>query len=92
MSALFFVLDTALRFYLWAVIASVVLSWLVVYNVIDTRNRFVFAVGDFLHRITDPVLRRIRNVVPNLGSFDITPLILIVAIAAARLLLRDVFY
>jgi len=92
MSALFFVLDTALRFYLWAVIASVVLSWLVVYNVIDTRNRFVFAVGDFLHRITDPVLRRIRNVVPNLGSFDITPLILIVAIAAARLLLRDIFY
>jgi YggT family protein len=92
MSALFFVLDTALRFYLWAVIASVVLSWLVVYNVIDTRNRFVFAVGDFLHRITDPVLRRIRNVVPNLGSFDISPLILIVAIAAARLLLRDIFY
>lgn len=92
MSALFFVLDTALRFYLWAVIASVVLSWLVVYNVIDTRNRFVFAVGDFLHRITDPVLRRIRNVLPNLGSFDISPLILIVAIAAARLLLRDIFY
>ena len=92
MSALFFVLDTALRFYLWAVIASVVLSWLVVYNVIDTRNRFVFAVGDFLHRITDPVLRRIRNVLPNLGSFDISPLILIVAIAAVRLLLRDIFY
>ena len=92
MSALFFVLDTALRFYLWAVIASVILSWLVVYNVIDTRNRFVFAVGDFLHRITDPVLRRIRNVLPNLGSFDISPLILIVAIAAVRLLLRDIFY
>jgi YggT family protein len=92
MSALFFVLDTALRFYLWAVIASVVLSWLVVYNVIDTRNRFVFAVGDFLHRITDPVLRRIRNVLPNLGSFDVSPLILIVAIAAVRLLLRDIFY
>ena len=92
MSALFFVLDTALRFYLWAVIASVILSWLVVYNVIDTRNRFVFAVGDFLHRITDPVLRRIRNVLPNLGSFDVSPLILIVAIAAVRLLLRDIFY
>ncbi len=92
MSALFFILDTALRFYLWAVIASVVLSWLVVYNVIDPRNRFVFVVGDFLHRITDPVLRRIRNVLPNLGSFDISPLILIVAIAAARLLLRDIFY
>jgi len=92
MSALFFVLDTALRFYLWAVIASVILSWLVVYNVIDTRNRFVFAVGDFLHRITDPVLRRIHNVLPNLGSFDVSPLILIVAIAAVRLLLRDIFY
>ena len=92
MSALFFVLDTVLRFYFYAVIASVVLSWLVAYNVIDTRNRFVFAVGDFLFRVTEPVLRRIRQVLPNLGNFDISPLLIIVAIAAARLLLRDIFF
>jgi len=92
MSALFFILDTALRFYLYAIIASIILSWLIAYRVVDTRNQFVYMVGDFLHRVTEPALRRIRGFLPNLGSFDISAMVLAVAVYAARILLRDIFF
>jgi YggT family protein len=63
--------------YNYLLIASVVLSWLVSFNVVNTSNRFVYVVGDFLYRITEPALRPIRRVIPAFGGIDISPVILI---------------
>jgi YggT family protein len=57
-----------------------VLSWLVVFNVVNTRNPIVNSIGDFLYRVTEPALRPIRNVMPNLGGIDISPVILIIGL------------
>jgi YggT family protein len=80
MRALLDVILIALDIYMWIVIAAVILSWLVAFNVINTRNPFVAAVAEFLYRITEPVLRPIRNLMPNLGGIDISPIILFLII------------
>ncbi len=80
MRALFLVIDLALQLYIWLLIASAILSWLVAFNVVNVRNPFVNTVGNFLYRITEPALRPIRNVMPDLGGIDISPVILILII------------
>ena len=80
MRAFFLVVDLALQLYIWIVIAMAIFSWLVAFNVVNTRNPFVAMIGDFLYRITDPVLRPIRNMMPNLGGIDISPVILFLII------------
>jgi YggT family protein len=80
MQALFIVILYALNIYLWIVIAMAIFSWLVAFNVVNTRNHAVAVIGDFLYRITDPALRPIRNVLPNLGGIDISPVILFLII------------
>ena len=80
MRALLDVILIALNMYMWIVIAAVILSWLVAFNVINTRNPFVAAVAEFLYRITEPVLRPIRNLMPHLGGIDISPIILFLII------------
>ena len=92
MNSIFILLDTVLRLYMWALIISAILSWLVAFNVINTSNRFVYQAGDFLYRITEPALRPIRNIIPNLGGIDISPVILILIIFFARNLLRELLY
>lgn len=72
--------------YIWVVIAGAILSWLIAFNVVNTQNRFVYSVADMLYRITDPALRPIRSVLPNLGGIDISPVILILIL----LFIRDV--
>jgi YggT family protein len=72
--------------YIWVVIAGAILSWLIAFNVVNTQNRFVFTVADMLYRVTEPALRPIRNVIPNLGGIDISPVILILFL----LFIRDV--
>jgi YggT family protein len=67
----------ALDLYLILIIASAVLSWLVAFNVVNTSNRFVYMIGDFLYRITEPALGPIRRVLPSLGPVDISPIVLI---------------
>ncbi len=84
MRALFLVIDLALQFYIWIVIAMAIFSWLVAFNVVNTRNHVVAMVGDFLYRITDPVLRPIRNMLPNLGGIDISPVVLFLIIVFIR--------
>jgi YggT family protein len=69
-----------LTLYVYILIASAVLSWLVAFNVVNPRNPFVMSVGEFLYRITEPVLRPIRNMLPNMGGLDISPVILILII------------
>jgi len=84
MRALFLVIDIALQLYVWLLIAAAVLSWLVAFNVVNTRNQFVAMIGDFLYRITEPVLRPIRNMLPAMGGIDISPIILILIIIFIR--------
>jgi YggT family protein len=84
MRALFLVIDIALEIYIWLLIAAAVLSWLIAFNVVNTRNQAVAMVGDFLYRITEPALRPIRNMLPNLGGIDISPIILILIIIFIR--------
>jgi YggT family protein len=87
MQALFWLLDTALSLYVWALIIAAILSLLLAFNVLDSRNRFVWTVADFFHRVTEPVLRPIRRRLPNLGGVDLSPLVLIVLLQALRILL-----
>ena len=80
MRALFEVIYLALDFYIWIIIASAVFSWLYAFNVVNMRNQFVGMIGNFLHQMTEPALRPIRRIMPNLGSIDISPIILIFGI------------
>ena len=80
MRALLDVVLMLLNLYVWLLIAAAVLSWLVAFNVVNVRNQFVGMVADFLYRITEPVLRPIRNIMPNLGGLDVSPVILILII------------
>jgi len=84
MRALFLVIDLALQLYIWIVIAMAIFSWLVAFNVVNTRNPVVGMIGDFLYRITEPALRPIRNMLPNLGGIDISPVILFLIIVFIR--------
>ena len=74
------VLYAALNLYWWAVIISVVMSWLVAFNVINTHNRFVHTVGSALHAITEPALRRIRRFLPAMSGIDFSPIVLLLII------------
>ena len=80
MRAFLMVILLALQLYIWVVIAAAIFSWLVAFNVVNTRNQFVGAIGEFLYRITEPVLRPIRNMLPNLGGIDISPIVLFLII------------
>ena len=80
MRAILDVIMVALNLYIWVLIASAVLSWLIAFNVVNTRNQFVSTVWDVLYRVTEPVLRPIRERLPNLGGLDISPIILLLII------------
>jgi YggT family protein len=80
MRALFDVILLALQLYIWIVIAMAIFSWLVAFNVVNTRSPVVSMIGDFLYRITEPALRPIRSMLPNLGGIDISPVILFLII------------
>lgn len=84
MIALANLISAAITIYIWILIASAILSWLVAFNVINTRNRFVYVVGDFLYRLTDPALRPIRRVLPNLGGIDLSPVVLLLILFFLR--------
>jgi YggT family protein len=88
MTSLILLVNIILEIYTWLLIAWVVVSWLVAFDVINTRNRFVYLVSDFLYRITEPVLRPIRRFVPNIGGIDVSPVVLLLIIW----LIRDLMF
>lgn len=90
MFAVWQLIDTIIALYMWALIISVVLSWLIQFNVINTSNRFVYTIGDFLYRVTEPVLGRIRAIIPAVGGIDLSPMILILALVFLRNLLPNI--
>ncbi|MFN4088949.1 MAG: YggT family protein [Alphaproteobacteria bacterium] len=83
---------TVITLYVWVLIISAVMSWLVAFNVVNTRNRFVYTVMDVLWRLTEPALRPIRRLLPNLGGIDISPVILILLLFFVRNLLLRLAY
>jgi YggT family protein len=70
--------------YTWVVIAMAIMSWLIAFNVVNMHNRVVAVIADVLYRLTEPALRPIRNVLPNLGGIDISPVILILLLLFLR--------
>jgi YggT family protein len=84
------VLLIALELYVYLVVISAILSWLVAFKVVNTSNRMVYMVGDFLYRITEPALRPIRRILPNLGGIDVSPLVLILVIIFAQKILGNI--
>ena len=92
MRAILDVLLVVLNLYWWIIIASAVLSWLIAFNVVNTRNDVVRAVWDFVNRITEPVLRPIRSVLPNLGGIDVSPIIvLLIILLIQRIILYYIY-
>ena len=80
MIAIFYLALQILKLYSYVVIANVIVSWLIAFNILNTQNRFVFSILELSYRLTDPILNKIRRFLPNLGSLDISPIILLLLI------------
>ena len=80
MIAIFYLVLQLLKLYSYVVIANVIISWLIGFNILNTQNRFVYSILEFSYRLTDPILNKIRRFLPNLGSLDISPIILLLLI------------
>ena len=80
MIAIFYLTLQILKLYSYVVIANVIISWLVAFNVLNTHNRFVYSILELTYRLTESFLNRIRRFLPNLGSLDISPIILLLLI------------
>jgi len=90
MLALLTLLSQIIELYIWIIIASAVLSWLVAFDVVNMRNRYVYLIGDALNRLTEPAYRRIRQFLPDMGGIDLSPIVLILGLMFLRNLLWEV--
>ena len=84
MFAIIHLIDSLISIYLWCLFIFVILTWLIHFGIVNTQNRLIFLTMDVLYKITDPVLRPIRNILPNLGGIDISPIILVLALIFIR--------
>lgn len=91
-AALLEVTYAILDFYIWVLIIGAVMSWLVTFNIINTHNRFVQVIGDFIYRITEPLLRPLRSFVPVMGGLDLAPLALIFIIYFLQSFIRHLAF
>ena len=89
MRSLFLVFDTILSLYTYVIIAQVILSWLIAFQVINTRNQLVYQIGEMLYRVTEPVYGKIRRVIPTVGGIDLSPLIVLLIIMFVRNIFRE---
>ena len=80
MIAIFYLVLHILKLYSYVVITNVVISWLIAFNVLNTQNRFVYSILELTYKLTEPILNKIRRFLPNLGSLDISPIILLLLI------------
>jgi len=91
MKSIFILLDSVITIYLWVIIINALLSWLVAFNILNTQNRFVFSILDATYKLTDPALNTIRRFIPNFGSIDISPIVLILLLMFLRNLVFEIF-
>ncbi len=89
MNSVIFLVNAIFEIYIIIVVASVILSWLVAFNVLNPQNQFVRMIGEFLHRATEPLLGPIRRILPNLGPLDVSPIVLLLLLYFARILIVD---
>ena len=80
MIAVFYLVLQILKLYSYVVIANVIISWLIAFNILNTQNRLVYSILELSHRLTEPILNKIRRFLPNLGTLDISPIILLLLI------------
>ena len=85
------ILQDLLGIYKWVVILAAVMSNLIAFGVLDTRNRLVWTIADLLVRLTEPALRRIRRYMPNFGGLDLSPIVLLILIYVAQLVLAQIW-
>ena len=88
MIAIFYLTLQILKLYSYIVIANVLISWLIAFNVLNTQNRFVYSILDLTYRLTNPILNKIRRFLPNLGTLDISPIILLLLIWFIEMCMR----
>ncbi len=91
LSAIFWLAGQLIHLYILAIIAAVVVNLLVSFGVVDPRNRAVYSINDFLVRLTEPFLGRIRRFLPDLGGIDISPVIGILLLEAVQILLAHIY-
>ena len=84
MKSLLILFDNIVSLYIWILIINAIISWLVAFNVLNTSNRFVYSILDVSYKLTNPPLNYIRRFLPNLGSIDISPIILILGLMFLR--------
>ena len=91
MKSLFILFDQDVSLYIWILIINAIISWLVAFNILNTHNRFVYSVLDISYKLTSPPLNYVRRFIPNFGSIDISPVILILALIFLRNLVFELF-
>ena len=91
MKSLLILFDNVVGLYIWILIINAIISWLVAFNVLNTSNRFVYSILDVSYKLTDPVLNYISRFLPNLGSIDISPIVLILGLMFLRNLIFEMF-
>ena len=91
MKSVLILFDQAVSLYIWILIINAIISWLIAFNVLNTSNRFVYSVLDVSYKLTAPPLNYIRRYLPNLGSIDISPVVLILILLFLRNLVFEMF-
>ena len=92
MYSLLNLISTVIQIYIYVLIASAVLSWLIAFNVVNTRNQAVAMIADALWRLTEPALAPIRRILPNFGGLDLSPVVLILLLFFVRSLMFEIFF
>lgn len=85
LDAVFFLIRAGLDLFWWAVLLAAIMQTLLSFNVLDGRNRIVWTIADFLYRLTEPALRRVRGLLPNMGGIDLSPLVVLLLVTAATI-------
>ena len=91
MQSLLILIDTLVTLIVWTLILQVIMSWLIAFNIVNTQNKFVWQINYALHKLTNPLLSPIKQILPNLGGIDISPVILIIVLHFARNILFEFF-
>jgi YggT family protein len=92
MDAVVWLINTIINLFIFILIVQVIMSWLIAFNVVNTRNRFVYMVADVAYKITEPVLRPIRKILPNLGGIDLSPVVVIILLGFIQRLVPSLLY
>jgi YggT family protein len=92
MDAVVWLINTVINLFIFVLIVQVIMSWLIAFNVVNTRNRFVYMVADVAYKITEPVLRPIRRIMPSLGGIDLSPVVVIILLGFIQRLIPSLLY